>query len=173
MEVIKLQEFTVFAACFLSGIIIGSVFDFFRAWRLCFDTTDGMVAFQDILFWLIACLVVYGAIYFTNGAELRWFEPVGLSVGVVAYIPLLSRHCVIIFSSFLSGLEMFVGAVLKPVSVIRRVVDGIGNTVFGYVSAKKQRILCKLHKVFLKTTHKSRVYGMNICKKFFFTFLKR
>lgn len=173
MEVIKLHELSVFAACFFAGAVTGMIFDVFRAIRRCFKVSDTVVAVHDMLFWLIACVVVYMAIYLSNSAELRWFELVGLMAGVCLYMLNLSRRCIKLFCILLKGLFGFLNFMLKPVIIPLKAFVRLCSRLVDAVDGLKRYILCNLHKVFLKASHKTRIFSKNICKKFFFTFLKR
>lgn len=173
MEVFKLHELSVFAACFIAGVALGAVFDVFRAIRQCFRVSDTFVAIQDMLFWLVACVIVYSAIYLSNSAELRWFELVGLISGGGMYTIFLSRRTVYFFCRIIRCAVCFFRFVSKPFIIPLKAVYGIYVSLKKYIYKRKNRILCNLHKLFLKTSHKTRLSRENICKKFFFTFLKR
>ena len=173
MEVFKLHELSVFAVCFAAGVVLGVIFDIFRAIRQCFRISDAVVAIQDMLFWLIACAVVYSAIYMSNSAELRWFELVGLLSGVGIYIPAMSRITVDFFCRMIHCLVRIIQIISKPVIIPLKAIFGLCKSSAKLIRRLYRHILCNLHKVFLKTSHKIRFSRENICKKLFFTFLKR
>lgn len=173
MEVFKLHELSVFAVCFAAGIVLGIIFDVFRAIRQCFRISDAVVAIQDMLFWLMACAVVYSAIYLSNSAELRWFELVGLLAGTGIYIPFMSRITVGFFCRMIHCTVRIILIISKPVIIPVRAVFGLCKYLAKCIQSLYRYILYNLHKVFLKTSHKIRFSRENICKKLFFTFLKR
>ena len=173
MEVLKLQEASVFSACFFAGICIGVVFDFFRALRKCFIFSDLGVAVQDLLFWLVACVFLYGAIYISNNAELRMFEWVGFGGGTGVYGLLLSKWVIAFLCTVLKVIAGVSCVIVRPFFVVASVFLRVLKRVSESFENFKSVILCILHKLFLKTSHKIRVGSENICKKCFFTFLKR
>ena len=173
MEVTKLHELWVLLLCFGAGALSGLVFDLFRSIRKCFAVSDKVVALHDMLFWLITGIIVYLAIYVSNSAELRWFELIGLISGAIVYIIYLSR----ISLSFLCFATNFTYKifilVLLPFRAVIRLVCLLTTPVSCAFYILKSCILYNLHKVFLKTSQKTGALRRNICKKFFFTFLKR
>lgn len=173
MEVIKLHELWVLFFCFGAGALSGFVFDIFRSIRKCFSVSDRTVAVHDMLFWLITGIIVYLAIYISNSAELRWFELIGLMSGAIVYILCLSRFS-LIFLCKLTGIicKMFT-LMLLPFRAAYRLISLIISPVVCAFYILKSCVLYNLHKVFLKTSQKTGAWGKNICKKFFFTFLKR
>lgn len=173
MEVVKLHELWVFVSCFIAGIASGIVFDTFRAVRRCIKVSDAVVAIHDMLFWSITCVIVYLAIYFTNGAQLRWFELIALVSGGTLYMLCISRWFInplcyaVKFVCWLSGI------VLKPFLLLAKGVKKLCIPVIDWVYSAKSSILYKIHSRFSKRGHKTPPEKENICKKFFFTFLKR
>ena len=74
----------------LTGIVIGLLFDFFRALRKSIKTVDFVTYIEDILFWtLTGILILYNIWYFNNG-EIRIYMFLGIIMGVLIYSLILS-----------------------------------------------------------------------------------
>lgn len=177
MEVIKFHELWVFIACLLSGAVSGFVFDIFRAIRREKNVSDKTVAIHDMLFWLISCLIVYMALYISNGAELRWFELVGLCVGVVFYMLCLSCVCIKFLRGTIRVLIRTARVVAKPFvavgSFVFRLFSGLASKLSDALCAIRGRAGYFVHSAFSKIRTKKRDRNKNVFKKFVFTFLKR
>ena len=55
----------------LTGIGLGVLFDFFRALRKTFKTPDLVTYLEDIIYWILAGIIVLYNIWFFNDGEIR------------------------------------------------------------------------------------------------------
>lgn len=173
MEVVKLHELWVFTSCLLAGVASGIVFDTFRAVRRCIKVSDTVVAIHDMLFWSITCVIVYMAIYFSNGAQLRWFELIALVSGSTLYMLCISRWCIKPLCYAVKFVCRVSGIAVKPFLLLVKGVKKLCIPVLDGIYSAKGSILYKIHRRFSKRSHKIAPEKNNICKKFFFTFFKR
>ncbi|NLH97300.1 MAG: spore cortex biosynthesis protein YabQ [Clostridiaceae bacterium] len=74
-----------------SGMAIAFIYDLFRIFRKAVKTGSIAVFVQDIMFWLIACVIMFISIYRCNDGELRGFLFLGAFLGAVLYVMLFSR----------------------------------------------------------------------------------
>lgn len=173
MEIYKLDELIVFIMCFVAGMCICAVFDMFRAIRKMKKFSDKAVAGQDALFWIIACAVLFGALYISNGAELRWYEPIGIVMGVCVYCLALSAFFMMFYGALLRFFSKTFKMLLVPVKAffhwLKRMSERLASPFF----VLKCRILYILHKLIPSRSKKYKRKIKNIWQKFFFTFLKR
>ncbi|MBP3708008.1 MAG: spore cortex biosynthesis protein YabQ [Clostridia bacterium] len=92
MDDILYNQIRVLIVFNITGIIIGLIFDFFRAQRRAIKTINFITYIQDVLFWILSGIVIIiSAITYTNG-EIRSYMVLGLIVGVVFYFTLLSKY---------------------------------------------------------------------------------
>lgn len=173
MEIYKLDELIVFLVCFAAGICICAVFDMFRAIRQMKNFSDKAVAGQDTLFWIIACAVLIGALYISNGAELRWYEPIGIVMGVCVYYLALSQFFMMIYGALLQFFLNTFKMLLLPVKAFFHWLKRISEWLISPFFVLKCRILYILHKLIPARSNKYKIKIKNIWQKFFFTFLKR
>lgn len=75
----------------LTGIIIGIIYDIFRVLRKSFKTSDIITYFEDILFWIITGILILYNIWFFNNGEIRIFMFLGILIGILIYILILSN----------------------------------------------------------------------------------
>lgn len=85
------------------GIAAAFLYDLFRIRRKAVKSHDLFVYVEDILYWIIAAVIMFLTIYISNEGEIRGFLFVGAVIGVVLYIVLLSR---VIMASFLAILRI-------------------------------------------------------------------
>lgn len=83
--------FLIFA---LNGIIIGILFDIFRILRKSFKTSDIITILEDILFWIFTGIVILYSIFIFNNGEIRLFMFIGIFLGTILYMLLLSKYII-------------------------------------------------------------------------------
>lgn len=112
----------------LTGIAIGILFDIFRILRKSFKTADIITYLQDVLFWILAGLIVLFAIFRFNNGEIRSYLFVGIAIGILLYMltmsKLIVKYCVkliqwltkIISYPFRIIGKFFQKLIIKPIS---------------------------------------------------------
>ena len=85
------SEFLVFLSFIVIGIIIGSLFDFFRIIRRVFKHSDFITVTQDIAFWIISGIIILVGIFILNDGKIRAYLFVGLFIGTSLYIATISK----------------------------------------------------------------------------------
>ena len=94
----------------LTGFIIGALFDVFRILRKSFKTSDFITYLEDILFWVLTgFLIIYNIWYFNDG-EIRLFMFLGLIMGILIYLLLLSKFFIILMTFIIDIIKK----ILKP-----------------------------------------------------------
>lgn len=90
----------IFIFFFIIGVTIAIIFDFFRAIRKNFKSSDIATIIQDIMFLFISgSLIIYSIIKLNNG-EIRLFIFIGIFLGILMYSLTISKLCVIILYEF-------------------------------------------------------------------------
>lgn len=87
----------IFMLFFIVGIIIGIIFDFFRAIRKNFKSSDMATLIEDIIFLAITIVLIIFSIIKINGGEVRFYLFLGIFFGILIYSLTISNLCVIIF----------------------------------------------------------------------------
>lgn len=99
----------------ITGVIIGFLFDFFRILRRSIKTINIVTYIEDILFWVLAGLLILYNIWFFNNGEIRIFMFFGIVIGVLIYMLTLSNILIGIFTKFLQILFKFLKIPFKVI----------------------------------------------------------
>ena len=101
VKILTINQLTTLLIFFLTGAIIGFVFDFFRILRRSFKTSDLITYIQAILFWLSSGAILLFSIFRFNNGELRGYIFIGTIIGVVAYMLFLSKYLIHVFTKII------------------------------------------------------------------------
>jgi len=85
------EQVIVFLSTAISGMVIALVYDLFRIFRKAVRTGSLVTFVQDILYWLIASVIMFITIYYSNDGELRGFLFLGAFLGVIIYALMFSK----------------------------------------------------------------------------------
>lgn len=88
----------IFMLFFVIGLIIGIIFDFFRAIRKNFKSSDLLTLLEDIAFLSLVSVLIIFSIIRINGGEVRFYLFLGIFFGILLYSLTISNLCVIIFN---------------------------------------------------------------------------
>ena len=99
----------------LVGVIIGILFDIFRILRKTFKTKDIITYIEDIVFWIIAGIIIIYTMYVFCDGELRFFMIIGIVLGTVLYMMTISKYVIKIAMFTISLIKR---VVIYPVSLI-------------------------------------------------------
>lgn len=106
----------------INGIIIGLVFDFFRILRISFKTKDFVTYIEDIIFWIITGIILLYSIFIFNNGQIRLFMFIGVGIGIISYILLVSKY-VIKINVFIVNLIKKI--ILIPLNFIYKIIKKI------------------------------------------------
>lgn len=87
----QLNSFFIFM---IVGIIISVLFDLFRILRKAIKTSDMVTYIQDILFWILAGIIILYSIFTFNNGALRLYIFIGMFIGILIYMILISKYVV-------------------------------------------------------------------------------
>lgn len=117
----------------LTGVIIGIVFDIFRVLRMIYKTSDIATYIEDILFWVLAGIIILYNIWYFNDGEIRLFMILGIIMGAIIYALTLSNIFIKINSFIMSKIKTimsFLYTIFKiPVKFIINIVKKVKNSV--------------------------------------------
>lgn len=88
----------IFILFFVIGLIISIIFDFFRAIRKNFKSSDFVTLIEDIVFLGITSFLIIFSIIKINGGEVRFYIFLAIFFGILLYSLTISNLCVIIFN---------------------------------------------------------------------------
>lgn len=84
----------LFGIFIINGILIGLLFDFFRILRKSFKTNDFITYLEDILFWILAGIILLYSIFIFNNGEIRLFMFIAVLLGIIIYIMSISSYII-------------------------------------------------------------------------------
>ena len=127
MNALFLEQIYIFFIFIICGVIIGIIFDIFRILRKSFKTPDIITYIEDILFWIITCVLFAYTIFTYNNGEIRLYIFIGALVGILMYILTISRcfikFCVKIIEIIKKVIKKFVVYPLKIIlKILRKLV---------------------------------------------------
>lgn len=95
----------IFIVFTFTGILLGILFDFFRVFRRTFNTIDFITYLEDILYWILAGIIVLYNIWFFKNGEIRFFMIIGIIMGAIIYSLLFSSILIKIETMLLTKLK--------------------------------------------------------------------
>ena len=108
-----MNEIYIFLLFILTGMSIGILFDIFRILRKSFQTIDFITYIQDFLFWLLAGAILLYSIFSFNNGELRGYIFIGVILGIILYMLILSKYFVKISVAIINILKKIIYTPIK------------------------------------------------------------
>ena len=102
----------------LIGVTLGIIFDFFRAYRKLKKSSVFFVTLQDIIFFIIATIIILLSIIFILDTEIRFYIFLAIGIGIYLYIKIFSRFILKIIVKFYEVINNFLGLIFLPISLI-------------------------------------------------------
>ncbi|HBF36927.1 MAG TPA: hypothetical protein DDW50_06360 [Firmicutes bacterium] len=99
MEFVHLQLNT-FLLLLFTGIIWGAFFDLYRVFRSRIQINRVVDFIGDIIFWILAAVIIIPFIYWATWLELRLFVWIVIVLGLIIYFIFLSDILIPIFKVF-------------------------------------------------------------------------
>ena len=96
----EFSEWQIFIIFFIIGLIIGIIFDFFRAIRKSFKTNDFITLIEDIFFIIISGNIIVLSLIKIAGGNVRFYMLFAIFLVIYIYFLTISNFCVIILYVF-------------------------------------------------------------------------
>ena len=93
------NELIAFLYFTISGMLSGLVFDMFRCKRKIIETSNILVYFEDLLFWIIIGAIAIYTSYIACNGQVRMFMLFAMLLGSMIYFLTISRICYKVFES--------------------------------------------------------------------------
>ena len=126
MNVETINQAYLFLIFILNGILIGTVFDVFRILRKSFNTPNFVTYIEDVLFWIIAALIVMYSLFVFNNGRFRAYIFIGVFLGIAIYMLFLSKFVVNISVKIISFIKKIIYIIYKvisyPVSILYKII---------------------------------------------------
>lgn len=131
----------------INGVIIGLIFDFFRILRISFKTKDFVTYIEDILFWIITGVILLYSIFIFNNGEIRLFMFIGVIIGILLYILLISKYIIKVNVYIINILKKIVGI---PIKMLYRFIKKVFFRPISFVIINIRKIFTKKYKNIVK-----------------------
>ena len=123
----------------ITGIVIGALFDIFRALRKSFKTSNIITYIEDIIFWLLSgTLIIYNIWYFNDG-EIRIYMFLGIIIGILIYLLTLSNIFSKISLLILNLLKKIIKITLIPLKPIKKICTNISKKAKLFINFYNKR----------------------------------
>ena len=110
----------------LTGVTIGILFDFFRILRKTIKTPNIITYIEDILFWILTGLLVLYNIWHFNDGEIRIFMFLGIILGALIYMSILSKGVIFVFTKIL---QTIIKILEIPFKIIKSIITKISTLI--------------------------------------------
>ena len=114
----------IFILFFLLGIVIGSIYNIFRVIRKNFKTSDFVTQIEDIIFLIIAGILILCFILKFCIGEIRFYVFIAIFLGILLYFLTISKPYVIILNIVVKFckkiLSFFVNLIKIPYIFIKK-----------------------------------------------------
>lgn len=129
MENVILIQLYSFLTYVVSGMIVGILFDIFRILRRSFQTPDIITYIEDILFWLCTGLFLLLILFNFSDGQIRFYNIVGLLVGVLIYMLSISKFFIKINVAIITFIKKIIYKIVKlilyPIKLIFKIIRKI------------------------------------------------
>jgi len=95
----------VFLVAVVTGFVCGFVFDLFRIIRKAVKHGTVITQIEDVIFWVIASLVMFYTMFTANSGEVRAFSVLGAFLGMVLYFYTISRVIIKVSSKIIEMIK--------------------------------------------------------------------
>ncbi len=93
------EQVYIFFYAVLAGGILAFLYDILRIKRRAIKTNVVILSLEDLIYWLLAAIIVFLTVYNSNDGQMRGFIFLGNILGVTIYLTLFSR--IVIASSMM------------------------------------------------------------------------
>lgn len=118
MNILVSEQLNIFGWAIVFGISIGLFYDFIRIFRRIIPHRRFLIGFEDLVFWLITGIAVFGYIFNSTDGIIRGFIFIGLSLGILLYYLILSNLIVSKITYFLKQLMKLFTPITKSISQV-------------------------------------------------------
>ena len=108
------QIYTIIIAFFISGLIIGILFDIFRITRKTFKMPNIITYIEDVLFWLLTGLITLFTICKYTDGQIRLYMVLIMIMGAFVYFISLSKYFIKINTKIIDFIKFVLKTIAKP-----------------------------------------------------------
>ncbi len=156
------EQMLIFLASLGVGFLLGVLYDFLRAFRLCLTKVKWVVVVFDLLYFFMVAFFSYIFIIAANKGEVRSYIIIGEFLGAVFYYFSFGIAVIKLTDQFVSFIKKFFFFVFKVVSYPFHLLKRFFQTLFGKFRGFFKKSEKKSQKIQKKVLPKVRVYVYNL-----------
>lgn len=127
MNILVSDQLYIFVWAIIFGGLLGLFYDLIRVFRRILPHQKLAIGIEDLIFWCIAGITIFGYIFNTNDGVMRGFIFIGLSLGVAMYMLLFSRifieYMTKLIRTILKGIKITLIWIFKPISILLKPIS--------------------------------------------------
>ena len=128
----------------ICGFFCGVLFDLFRALRRHRKSACSVVAFQDVLFWILEVSLVYFVAFKLNYAHIRAYEGVALVIGSFLYFITASAYVLAFLCRIVMFLQKIINIILTPFKKITLLIRRFVSKIKKIASARTKSLTSRI-----------------------------
>lgn len=152
-----LVELRFFGASVLWGVFLLVIYDFLRIERRLISHNSFFIAVEDLIYWVIASLLIFNMMFNLNDGIIRGFSILGMLIGMLMYHHILSNFFVDIIAGILIKIKYVIFAIinfiLRPFKFILKEI----KKVMGFITTLIKKLTKILRKTLKKTNKPSKI----------------
>ena len=147
---IFIEDINIFYLTLYGGIVIGLLFDFYRALRANFKIVRRVSFVFDFIFWILITIVIFTTVNVLERFNLRYYHFVALFLGFILYYNTISKYVLSIFNKIIS----FITSLFKK--TIHYIVAFFNNLYYNIIYSIHLifDIICYIPSILLSTKRK-------------------
>lgn len=142
----NIEQLTSFIYFILTGIVLGIIFDVFRIARRTIKTSDFITNLEDVLFGLMAGVIILITIFKFNNGELRLYIFIGLGIGIILNMLFISKYFIKINVCIINFIKKVLKFLFKPIISFVKFVKKILFKPFFFVIFNIRKLIEQITK---------------------------
>lgn len=135
--------------------------------RKTIKTADFVTYIEDILFWLLAGVLILYFIFTYNNGEIRFYMFIAILLGILLYISLISKFFIKTNVTIINFIKMAIitifTIILMPFKFLLKLIMRIFKPIFSLIRSFKE-ILTKFMQKIIDTTKSTKIYNKFVKK---------
>lgn len=117
----------ILVAFFISGLLIGVLFDIFRVSRKTFKIPNILVYIEDVLFWILTGAITLFTIFTFTDGQIRLYMILVMILGAFIYLITISKYFIIINTKIINLIKSIVKLLVLPFKKAQEILKKLLN----------------------------------------------
>lgn len=135
--------------------------------RKTIKTADFVTYIEDILFWLLAGVLILYFIFTYNNGEIRFYMFIAILLGILLYISLISKFFIKTNVTIINFIKMAIitifTIILMPFKFLLKLIMRIFKPIFSLIRSFKENLTKFIQKI-IDTTKSTKIYNKFVKK---------